>query len=128
MQLMFKKLVDRVNAQKSNLRACAPELSCAGAFRPSKETKSWRHSCFARSSHPVPLLEVCIEPDDLILLGHAHAALRVLPHPLLEEVCLTLETDCLHPFKRVPNFVVTVAPEAEKESVGAEFESSVFIN
>ena len=122
MQLMFKKLVDRVNAQKSNLRACAPELSCAGAFPPSKETKSWPHSCFARSSHPVPLLEVCIEPDDLILLGHAHAALRVLPHPLLEEVCLALEADHLHPLEGVGGAVVRLASECPEEAVGAELD------
>ena len=53
---------------------------------------------------------------------NAHSRFGVFSDSLLEEVCLTLETDCLHPFERVPNFVVVVAPEAEKESVSAKFD------
>jgi len=58
----------------------------------------------------------------LIRTVNAHSRFGVFSNSLLKEVHLTLETDCHHPFKWVPNFVVAVAPEAEKESVSAKFD------
>ena len=72
--------------------------------------------------HCVCVSKTSIKGKGLICTVNAHSRFGVFSDSLLEEVRLTLETDCLHPFKRVPNFVVAVAPEAEKESVGAKFD------
>ena len=40
----------------------------------------------------------------------------------LKKVRFSLETNRFHPFERVPNPVVAVAPEAEEESIGTKFD------
>jgi hypothetical protein len=44
----------------------------------------------------------------------------VFSNAFLKEVGFALEADGFHPFERVPNFEVSVAAKAKKESVGAE--------
>jgi hypothetical protein len=74
--------------------------------------------------HSVVVSETSVKGKGLIRAVNTNTRFGVLPDSLIEEVWLTLETDCLHPFEGVPSFEVTVAPEAEKESVGTEFDVS----
>ena len=72
--------------------------------------------------HSVFVSETSVKGEGLIRTVNANPRFEIFSDSLLGEVRLTLETDRLHPFRRVPNFVVMVAPKAEKESVGAEFD------
>ncbi len=56
------------------------------------------------------------------LVGAVDADTRfgVFSDTLFKEVGFTLEADGFHPFERVPNFEVSIAAKAKKESVGAE--------
>ena len=53
---------------------------------------------------------------------YADPGFEVLSNSLFKKVRFPLETDRLHPFKRIPNSVVKVAPETEKESIGTKFD------
>ena len=56
------------------------------------------------------------------LVGAVDADTRfgVFSDTFFEEVGFALEADGFHPFERVPNFEVSIAAKAKKESVGAE--------
>ena len=56
------------------------------------------------------------------LVGAVDADTRfgVFSNTFFEEVGFALEADGFHPFERVPNFEVSIAAKAKKESVGAE--------
>ena len=51
---------------------------------------------------------------------YAHSRLGVFSNSLLEEISFALKTDCLHPLKRVSDFVVAAKSEAEEKSVSTE--------
>ena len=56
--------------------------------------------------------KTCVEGKDLVGPVNANARFGVLSDTFLEDVCFALKADHLHPFKRVPNFEVTVATKA----------------
>ena len=56
--------------------------------------------------------EASVKGEGLVSAIDADARFGVFPDAFLEEVCFALEADCLHPFKRVPGFEVTVAAKA----------------
>jgi len=58
----------------------------------------------------------------LIRAVYADPGFEVLSNSLFKKVCFPLETDRLHPFRWIPNSVVTVTPETEKESIGTKFD------
>ena len=58
----------------------------------------------------------------MIRAVYADPGFEVLSNSLFKKNRFPLETDRLHPFKRIPNSVVTVAPETEKESIGTKFD------
>ena len=53
---------------------------------------------------------------------YANPRFEELSNLLFKKFHFPLETDRLHPFKQIPNSVVTVAPETEKESIGTKFD------
>ena len=53
---------------------------------------------------------------------YADPGFEVLSNSLFKKVRFPLETDRLHPFKWIPNSVVTVPPKTEKESIGTKFD------
>ena len=53
-----------------------------------------------------------VEGKGLVGAINANTRFGVFSDAFLKEVCFALKTDCLHPFKRVPNFEVTVAAKA----------------
>ena len=53
-----------------------------------------------------------VEGKGLVDAINADTQFGVFSDAFLKEVCFALETDHLHPFKRVPNFEVTVAAKA----------------
>ncbi len=66
--------------------------------------------------------EASVKGEGLVGAIDTDAWFGVFSDAFLEEVCFALKANRLHPFERVPGFVVTVAAKAEKESVGAEFD------
>ena len=66
--------------------------------------------------------KTCVEGKDLVGPVNANAQFGVFSNAFLEEFCFALKADCLHPFKRVPNFEVAIAAKAQKESVSTEFD------
>ncbi len=56
------------------------------------------------------------------MIGAVDADTRfgVFSDTFFKEVGFALEADGFHPFERVPNFEVSIAAKAKKESVGAE--------
>ena len=56
--------------------------------------------------------EANVEGKGLVSAVNADTRFGVFSDAFLEEVCFALKTDHLHPFKRVPNFEVTVAAKA----------------
>ena len=56
--------------------------------------------------------EANVEGKGLVSAVNADTRFGVFSDAFLEEVCFALKTDRLHPFKRVPNFEVTVAAKA----------------
>ncbi len=53
--------------------------------------------------------ETSIVGKGLVSAVNSNTQSEVFADTFLEEVCFALKTDCLHPFKQVPNFEVTVA-------------------
>ena len=56
--------------------------------------------------------KTCVEGKDLVDPVNTNAQFGVLSDTFLEDVYFALKADHLHPFKRVPNFEVTVATKA----------------
>jgi hypothetical protein len=63
-----------------------------------------------------------VKSKGLIHAVYANPGFRVLSDSLFKKVRFSLETNHFHPFERVPNPVVAVAPEAEEESIGTKFD------
>ncbi len=63
-----------------------------------------------------------VKSKGLIRAVYANPGFKVLSDSLFKEVRFSLETNRLHPFGRVPNPVVAVAPKAEEESIGTKFD------
>ncbi len=63
-----------------------------------------------------------IKSKGLVRTVDTNARFRVFPDSFLEEVLFTLQANCFHPFKQISNLEVTVAPEGEKKSIGADFD------
>ena len=63
-----------------------------------------------------------VKSEGLIRAVYSNPGFKVFSDSLFEEVRFSLETNRLHPFERVPNPVVAVAPEAEEESIGTKFD------
>jgi len=63
-----------------------------------------------------------VKSEGLICAAYPNSGFKVLSDSLFKEVRFSLETNRLHPFERVPNLVVAVAPKAEEESIGTKFD------
>jgi hypothetical protein len=63
-----------------------------------------------------------IKGKGLVSAVDTNAQFGVLSDAFLKEVYFALTTNHFHPLKRVPNVEVMVAPKAEEEAVGAEFD------
>jgi hypothetical protein len=83
----------------------------------------YRVSTYMTNSFSVFMISKAgVKSKGLICAVYANPGFRVLSDSLFKEIRFTLETNCLHPFERVPNSVVAVASEAEEESIGTEFD------
>jgi len=58
----------------------------------------------------------------LVSAIYTNAQFGVFSNAFFEEVCFALKANRFHPFKWVLDFEVTVATEAEEQSVSAEFD------
>ena len=63
-----------------------------------------------------------IKSKGLVRTVDANAQFKGFPDSFLKEVRFTLQANCFHPFERISDLEVTVAPEGEKKSIGAEFD------
>ena len=66
--------------------------------------------------------ETGIKAEELVGVVYSNSGLRVFTHALLKEICFPLETDHIHPLKRVANIVMSGAAEVEEKLVSTKFD------
>jgi hypothetical protein len=58
----------------------------------------------------------------LVCAVGSNTRFRVFSTTFFKEVCLSLQANSFHPFDWIPNFVMAMASEGDKESIGAKFD------
>jgi hypothetical protein len=67
------------------------------------------------------VLEAGVKSKGVFQAINPNAQLGVFTNTFLEEDCVSLQANCLHPFKPVPCFVVTLTSKGDKELIGVKF-------
>ncbi len=94
-----------------------------------REGGIFKHSIYFQPVHSV--FDMCVCVFDALKAGvkskrlfqaiNPNAQFGVFTNTFLEEVCISLQANCLHPFKPVPCFVVMLTSKGDKELIGIKF-------
>jgi hypothetical protein len=67
-------------------------------------------------------LENEIKAKDLSHTFNTHSQFSILSNMFLKQIGFPLQTYCLHPFERIPSFIVTLASKGDKKPISTEFD------